>query len=463
MPNAAASKPPMAEVRSQHEHRGIRAVQRMVEYAPSTGGLALWVRHQDLPGDTPAILTDGSTIFYGAAFDRLALPEQTAMVAHEVLHIALRHPQRALELRRLLGEVDLRLFNICADAIVNSTIGHLSWLRLPPAAVALEDLLAQALGTQQDVMTALLEWDVERLYRAIDDRRIRDQRGRQQAAQTGQSGAGASHSPSPGARSPQQSGDPEGANARQDGPRSAKVRELGARTETDLLPSPDTETAPEAEAELAREWSERLLRGHANDGVFSMLRQLIADLPRTRTPWQQVLRTRLARGLTRKLDVSWSRPTRSYIANQGRGGPNRRLPFEPGFSANKTAPKLAVIVDVSGSVDDELMQQFATEVAAISRRQEAGLVLVIGDDQVRRVEVFKPGRFRLGELDVEGGGGTDFTPLLEAADQHRPDIGVVLTDLDGPARFTPPWQVIWAVPHSNAFAVPPFGRRLVLD
>ena len=32
-------------------HRGTRAVQRMVEYAPSTGGLALWVRHQDLPAE----------------------------------------------------------------------------------------------------------------------------------------------------------------------------------------------------------------------------------------------------------------------------------------------------------------------------------------------------------------------------------------------------------------------------
>jgi predicted metal-dependent peptidase len=453
----------MAEVHGQHQHRGVRAVQRMVEYAPSTGGLALWVRHQDLPGDTPTVLTDGTTIFYGQAFDRLALPEQTAMVAHEVLHIALRHPQRALELRRLLGEVDLRLFNICADAIVNSSIGHLSWLRLPATAVTLEDLLAHALGMQQDAMTALLEWDVERLYRTIDDRRIRDREGQQKTDQTGESGDGASHSPSEGARSPRQARNSEGATTRQDGPRSARARELGDRTETDLVPSPDSEAAPEAEAELARAWSERLLRGHANDGAFSMLRQLIADLPRSRTPWQQVLRTRLARGLTRRLDVSWSRPTRSYIANQGRGGANRRLPFEPGFSASKTAPKLAVIVDISGSVDDELMQQFATEVAAISRRQEAGLVLVIGDDQVRRIEVFKPGGFRLGELDVEGGGGTDFTPLLEAADRHRPDIGVVLTDLDGPARFTPDWPVIWAVPQSHAFAVPPFGQRLVLD
>jgi hypothetical protein len=32
-----------------HTHSGTRAVQRMVEYAPSSGGLALWVHHRDLP------------------------------------------------------------------------------------------------------------------------------------------------------------------------------------------------------------------------------------------------------------------------------------------------------------------------------------------------------------------------------------------------------------------------------
>jgi len=233
-------------------------------------------------------------------------------------------------------------------------------------------------------------------------------------------------------------------------------------TARDLLPCPDAEVPPEAEADAAREWSERLLRGHAGDGAFSMLRALIADLPRTRTPWQQVLRTRLARGLSRKPSVSWSRPSRSYIANQGRGGPNRRLPFEPGVSPSRVEPRLAVIVDVSGSVDDDLMQQFANEIAAISRRQEAGLVLLIGDDRVRRVEIFKPGRFALDDIEFEGGGGTDFTPLLEAADRYRPDIAVVLTDLDGPARFQPRWPVIWAVPDSHAHAVPPFGRLLSL-
>jgi predicted metal-dependent peptidase len=175
-----------------------------------------------------------------------------------------------------------------------------------------------------------------------------------------------------------------------------------------------------------------------------------------------VLRTRLARGLSRKPALSWSRPTRSYIANQGRGGPNRRLPWEPGFSTAQVAPRLAVIVDVSGSIQNDLMERFAREIEAIARRQESDLILVIGDDRVRRVEIFQAGKGDLRGIAFRGGGGTDFTPLLEGADAHRPDIGVVLTDLDGPADFRPRWPVIWAVPGSRADAVPPFGRTLAL-
>jgi hypothetical protein len=39
---------------------------------------------------------------------------------------------------------------------------------------------------------------------------------------------------------------------------------------------------------------------------------------------------------------------------------------------------------------------------------------------------------------------------------------VVLTDLQGPARFQPNWPVIWAVPESHALALPPFGQLLAL-
>jgi predicted metal-dependent peptidase len=457
-----------------YRHRGTRAVQRMVEYAPCTGGLALWVHHRDVrageadassdPGHAPA-WTDGTTVFYGAAFDALPLPLQAGWVAHEVLHVALRHTQRLGELRRVLGDVDERLFNTCADAIVNSTLAHLAWLQLPRDAVQLDRLLQLALGVQQPVEKSLLEWDVERLYRAIDDRRPpRADDGRASAASSRAGGAGAKRQGEGGASAGD--GDAAGSPSRRiDGPRSATVRALGSAMAADLRTGTDgaSDDAPEDEAEQSREWSERLLRAHAGDGAHSMLRTLIADLPRSRTPWPQVLRTRLAHALARRPTLSWSRPSRSYIANQGRAGAHRRMPWEPGTSHAKPVARLALMVDVSGSVDDTLLERFAREVEALTRRFEAQLVLVIGDHVVRRVEHCEPGRCDLRAIEFSGGGGTDFAPLLEEADRHRPDIGVVLTDLEGPADFRPRWPVVWAVPPAHAGAVAPFGRKLVLE
>ena len=242
----------------------------MVEYAPSTGGLALWVHHRDeldtSPDEAaPPVTTDGITLRYGPGFAALPLPQQVGHVAHEVLHIALRHPQRYIALQGVLGDVDLLLFNTCADAVVNSALSHLAWLELPAGAVLLDTLLESTLALAQPVEKSLLEWDVERLYRAIDDRRAaRSGLQSQQQQQQQRGGQGGER------QSSQQRPDSRPA-PREDGPRSARARALGAKTARDLRPGPQTREAPEADAEAAREWSERLLRAHTGDGEFSML------------------------------------------------------------------------------------------------------------------------------------------------------------------------------------------------
>lgn len=450
-------------LRDLYTHRGTRAVQRMVEFAPSTGGLALWVRHLDLDDETAGDLlaaNDGTTIWYGPAFEHLSLARQTGLVAHQVLHVALRHAQRYLALQRRLGDVDLELFNVCADAIVNSALSHLSWLELAPSAVGLDGILKGILGIDQPLEKSLLEWDLERLYRAIDDRRPPD---------LGRSDRERGKRRSDGRRQPWGSGRlaasahrTEETFPRQDGAFAARIRSMGADTQLDLLPAAD-DREPQAEAELSREWAQRLIRGHAGDGVHSLLRALLADLPCTRTPWEQVLRAQLNRGLSIKPGISWSRPSRSYLANRGRAGRLGRLPWEPGRTASQTVARLVVMVDCSGSVEDPLMDRFAREIEAISRRQEAAVTVIVGDDRVRLVRTFGPGRSNLRDVVFEGGGNTDFSPLLQEADRHRPDMGVFLTDLQGPAAYRPAWPVIWAVPREWEHAEAPYGRKLVLD
>lgn len=460
-------KPRATEAPEPLRHRGSRAVQRMVELAPATGGLALWIRHQDLaePSNILLIASDGATIFYGHGFEALALPEQIGLVAHEVLHVALRHSQRFADLQRRVGDVDLDLYNLCADAIVNSTLSHLSWLQLPTTAVQLEQLLTQALHIHTSADACLAEWDLERLYRAIDDRRAPSapqlSRSTRKRHAQGDSAEGRSPREANDQRS-RQLREQQSTSPRSDGPRSSRARQLARLSARDLLPS-DSRGEPQKEAELARDWGERLLRAHASDGAYSMLRAIIADLPRTRTPWEHILRSRLTRGLSRRGELSWSRPSRSYLANRGRLGADKRMPWEPGRTASKAVPRLAVIVDVSGSIEEPLLARFGREIDAITRRLETAITIVIGDHRVSHVDTCAPGRSNLERIEFRGGGGTDFTPLLEEADRHRPDIGVVLTDLQGPTRFRPAWVVLWAVPASCDPVAPPFGTMLVLD
>lgn len=440
-----------------HTRRASAAIERLCEFAPASGALALWMPQRDATDDRePAadgapLVTDGHTIRYRAGFETLSLPQQAGWVAHAVLHVALRHVPRARALRERIGDVDDELFNTCADAIVNSALAHASWLELPQGAVRLELLLGELLGRRVAPQEALANWDVEALYRFVDDRKAAE-RGRPRA----------------------------------DGRRAAAVRAAARadRADLDMRHGQGPVQPVEQEAELAREWRERLVRAQAGDGEFALLRGLLADLREPPLPWEQLLRSRAARALAPREARSWSRPTRSWLANQGcvraRAGaatttagaaPPRRLPWEPGRSALHPVPRLVLVLDVSGSIDEELLARLLREVRAIVRRHGAGLTLIAGDDAVRAVfavpaQASFDAAAWLGSLQVHGGGGTDFTPMLQAADERRADLIVVFTDLEGPVRHRPAAPVLWAVPSGGrqaAAPVAPFGSLLRLD
>lgn len=444
-------------------HRGTAAVQRLVEYAPATGALALWMQHRDVDAlsgmhastrvlhETQAmpIANDGHTLFYTPRFETLHPEEQCALVAHQVLHVALRHAARIEELQSTYGEVDVELFTACADAIVNASLSHLSWMRLPKNSICLDHLLLRVLGIEEAVDVSLHRWDTETLYRAIDDRKHGgSQHHSSQASKDSQDGQDSSIE------------DSKESLKRRDGPRAKIARQQASGIFQDLLP--DSTQQPEAQAEQIRQWSERLTRAHAADGEQSLLRQLLADRPQVKTPWEHHLRTRMNRSLSAQAALSWSRPTRSWIACQGRTSNGRRLPWQPGITAFKEAPRLCIIADVSGSIDDALMTRFSNEIDRLLRVHRCDTRLIIGDDQVRHTMRLKPGCIKLRELSFNGGGGTDFRPLLAAAARGSPDLVIVLSDLDGPAGEACPFPVIWAVTPGGAYLPAPFGIRIQL-
>lgn len=486
-------------------HRGTKAIQRLVEYAPASGGLALWMQHRDV-SEAPASMhyvelerksrlgrkawivgNDGNTIFYGPAFTNRPLEEQTGLVAHQVLHIALRHVDREHYLRERTGNVDHELYNVCADAIVNASLSHLGWLSLPKGCIKLDELLHHVLGIDQTIDSALHQWDTESLYRAIDDRQSANGGGRNQQSQraSSQGESPAEKQQSDGgtkgnkSNATSASGAAETLNSTQantqpgtgiesaanadfnDGPKAAAARQLAATIIKDLIPAPAT--SPETRTEKSMQWSERLIRAHAADAEQSFMRQLLADNKSLSTPWEQILRTQIQRALSLQTDINWSRPSRSWLANKGRTSRGHRLPWQPGTSYSRSAPRLCVLVDVSGSVEDALMQRFANEIDRILRTYRTSITLIIGDDKVLQQLRLESGVAELRNINFNGGGGTDFRPMIEAATKCKPDMGIFLTDLEGPAGDAPGWPLVWAVPANSTIQPLPFGRRIILD
>ena len=476
-------------------HRGTRAIQQLVEFAPASGGLALWMQHRDveqapetayfhitdkkLRHDRWIIGNDGSTLFYGPAFSQYSLEEQTGMVAHQVLHVALGHVNREAQLRQRDPGIDSELFAVCADAIVNSSLSHLTWLQLPKGSVQLDQLLLHVLGIEQSVDVSLHQWDTETLYRAIDDRTNNSGSRSSSSQQSGGTGNDSEDSTGQQSASTAQSqnSDPSsesressGQNSQvarniarnyKDGPKTHAARQLAATIIRDLIPSASNN--PETDTEQSMQWQERLLRAHAADMDQSFMRQILADNNRSNTPWEQILRTTVQRALSLQSDLNWSRPTRSWLANRGKTSSGKRLPWQPGTSYSRHSPRLCIMVDVSGSVDNKLMQRFANELDRIIRTFKTECLLIVGDDRVREQHRLKPGVEELRSLSFKGGGGTDFVPLIEQANTFKPDIGLFLTDLDGPSGEPPDWPIIWAVPANATAMQVPFGKRIILD
>ncbi|MFJ2092607.1 VWA-like domain-containing protein [Streptomyces sp. NPDC087901] len=149
-------------------------------------------------------------------------------------------------------------------------------------------------------------------------------------------------------------------------------------------------------------------------------------------PWRQLL------GAAVRSAVSGPGAGEDYTY----GRPARRSAGVPGVvlpSLRRRPPRVAVVVDTSGSVSDTELGSALLEVAAISRAVggRRDLVTVLSCDAATRV--VHP-LCRAEGIPLVGGGGTDlrsgFTRALRS--QPRPDVIVALTDGQTPWPSTPP-------------------------
>lgn len=398
---------------TRHSTRAAQAIAHLGEVDAALAVLALWCRHRDGTGPTA---TAGETISYGPGFDLLGLPEQVGLVAHHVLHVALRHSARSAGLAERLGEAfDPALFTMAADAIINETLilaGH----AIPRPSVVLTELLDEAGMPAASAVAALEHWDADRLAMALH----------------------------------------------RDPTRAKRLRDW-ARTRgfnDDLKTGAPDEAGP---AQSAADWRNQILRameaGRKAGSGIGQLGAILADLMPDEVPWEVVLRGLLARALVERPTPTWSRPSRLFIARlaeaERTGGP---VPvFEPGQRRSSRRPRIVVGLDTSSSIDPQTLRLFWAEAFGIARRTGAEVHLLAFDEGVHVSSQLDPAAWRDRiPAQVRTGGGTDLTDLFAQTARLQPSILVVLTDLDAPIPAAPTFPVLWAVP--RRVETPPFGR-----
>ena len=123
--------------------------------------------------------------------------------------------------------------------------------------------------------------------------------------------------------------------------------------------------------------------------------------------------------------------------------------------------KLVVAIDSSGSIDEELLSVFLSELNFLmSTIPNYEIELLICDDKILSHETFYSGEML--NVDIKGGGGTDFRPVFTYIDENLQDTKLLLyfTDLDGVLpKEEVNYEVKWVVPKELEI---PFGESIIL-
>lgn len=172
--------------------------------------------------------------------------------------------------------------------------------------------------------------------------------------------------------------------------------------------------------------------------------------------WQERLRHCVSRAIARD-GTTWAKPHRRRLLTQG-----VYLPAMTGFGAGD----LVVAVDTSGSIGQDELNCFFSEVDEILSACNPESVVVLGcDAAINSVHHVEAGQSLMeAQLELGGGGGTSFKPPFEWVSENfagHPAALIYFTDMYGDFPDPPPaYPVIWC---KTSNIDPPFGEAIDVE
>ena len=403
-----------------------RALKLLTVPLPYLSGLAAAVRVTlDDRVPTMGVFASGRLVVNPAFAEKLKDNDLIFVLAHELLHLALRTHDRAR------GSHHLE-FNYAHDYIINDILrAELATVSIPAGGLdmpgaskrAAEEIVLEMRrnAAEMPARTAVFDGEETTVGRMFGPRG------------TGQSGAGVTDASDAG-------------------------DVLGAQREKELFPDEVAEQASEAaaikevaSAGLALARAVGALKGLRGEHPGATSQVVTALRGMYRTPWEVVLQRWME---------SVAPGERTFVRASRRGA-DRSDVVLPG--RRREGWMLNVIVDTSGSMADEIPRALG----AIADFCEA-----VGVDQIRLLqcdvavtsdELLSPSE--VAQYTVSGYGGSDLTPAMDllAAD---PQVRAAAIITDGEIAFPSqpmPYSVVWVLPPGRAVFNPSYGRVVIMD
>jgi len=173
-------------------------------------------------------------------------------------------------------------------------------------------------------------------------------------------------------------------------------------------------------------------------------------LRKPEVPWTSLLRRFVGRAARAGIRFTWKRESRRFGEEQ---------------KGKKTVRKLRIVIamDTSGSISQEMLERFISEINAIARSYQSDITVIQCDAEIHEVEKLR--RLKPHIPTIFGRGGTDFRPVFELVNRKppSPNVLIYLTDLYGsfPSR-APGYPVIWVRTPDSSIDQVPFGKIIYM-
>jgi len=420
---------PSATTASQSTLARIQKGLRMLTVPlPHLAGLAAAVRvNIDERIPTMGVFASGRLLANPTFTARLNDNDLVFVLAHELLHLALRTHERA----KGSGQLE---FNYAHDYIINDMLRAALGVATIPAGgldmpgareKSAEQIVVEMRRNGDFISSRTRVWDGEMTIA-----------GRVFGPQAAGSGG-----PGTNASSTNDNGDV-----------------LGDAREREMFPDDAAE-----QARRAREIQDLAARGLALGKAMGAMQGRGTDTGGTRqvvdalrgiyaTPWQMALQTWIE-GVV---------PGERTFVRPSRRGAERDDVVMPG--RRRHSWMLNVVLDTSGSMSEEIPRALGAIADFCDAAAVDDIRLVQCDTEVTSDEVLSPAA--LAAYEVGGYGGSDLTPaLLAFADDPRVTAAIVITDGDITFPAEPmPYAVLWILPpHAQPGFQPPYGRVVTMQ